>query len=269
MLAAPGTLPARVDFYTALTGNTPDMDMAWPEAGMHIVAVGAFLILELDPERHPDRSHAASDPPGTNVPGMSAESTTTHRRAGRPRRVGLDQAILDATLDQMARVGYSRMSLATIAEQAGTTKPTIYARWPGKAELAAGALASLRQRTPRHPTGEIRTDLIEELTLFRKGARRANGMSMLGAVLVEQQENPQLLRLFRKHVVHPRREQLRRILKTGLDSGQLQPDTDIELAITMLVGSLYAAYTAGTPTRNDWPERVVDAWLRQNSSRPA
>jgi AcrR family transcriptional regulator len=161
------------------------------------------------------------------------------------------------------------MSLATIAQNAGTTKPTIYTRWPTKAELAAAALGSLRQRTPRHPSGETRADLIEELTLFRAGALRANGMSMLGAVLAEQHENPELLRLFRKHVVHPRREHLRRILKAGLETGQLQPDADIELAITMFIGSLYAAYTAGVRTPQDWAERIVDAWLRPNASPSA
>lgn len=53
VLAAPGELGAVVDFYSALTGAEPDMDMAWPEAGMHMVAIAEFLILELDPERHP------------------------------------------------------------------------------------------------------------------------------------------------------------------------------------------------------------------------
>jgi hypothetical protein len=32
----------------------------------------------------------------------------------------------------------------------------------------------------------------------------------------------------------------------------------------MLVGSLYAAYSAGTKVSRDWPTRVVDAWLRAN-----
>jgi len=187
------------------------------------------------------------------------------RRPGRPRREGLDDAIIKATLDEMARVGYSRMSLETIARIAGTTKPTLYARFGSKANLATSALESLRRSTPRHPTGDARADLIQELTLFRQGALRGNGMSMLGAVLVEQHENPDLLRLFRKYVVHPRRENLRRILTGGLDAGQLDPNTDIELAITMFVGSLYAAYMAGKPVPQDWPTRIVDAWMRQNN----
>ena len=53
VLATPGELTAVVGFYSTLTGVDPDMDMAWPEVGMHIVAIAGFLILELDPEAHP------------------------------------------------------------------------------------------------------------------------------------------------------------------------------------------------------------------------
>jgi AcrR family transcriptional regulator len=191
---------------------------------------------------------------------------STRARVGRPRREGLDQAILDAALAEIGRVGYSGMSLEAVARAAGTTKPTIYARFPSKVALASAALESLRLRTPRHPSGDVRADLIAELSLFRNGALRVNGMTLVGAVLVEEQQNPEFLKQFRKRVVNPRRRNLRAILLAGRDSGQLDPHVDVELAITMMIGSLYAAYVAGTPTRNDWPQRVVDAWLRGNSA---
>jgi AcrR family transcriptional regulator len=186
--------------------------------------------------------------------------------AGRPRREGLDQAILDAALHELARAGYGRMTLAAVARRAGTTKPSIYARFPSKAALATGALESLRRRTPRHRSGDVRADLIEELSLLRNGALRANGMTLVGAVLVEERENPEFIRQFRKHVVEPRRANLRAILVAGRESGQLDEDADIELAITMMIGSLYAAYMAGVRTRRDWAERVVEAWLRANGT---
>jgi AcrR family transcriptional regulator len=165
----------------------------------------------------------------------------------------------------MGRVGYARMNLDRVAGLAGTTKPTLYRRYPSKAALATAALASLRRRTSREPTGDVRQDLIAELTLFREGALRPHGMSMLGVVLSEEHETPELLELFRRNVVEPRRGNLRRILRAGVKSGQLRPDADIEVAITMLVGSLYAAYLAGRTPRADWPRRVVDAWLGANT----
>jgi predicted enzyme related to lactoylglutathione lyase len=48
----PGQLIATVRFYQQLTQARLDMDMDIPEAGLHVVAVGPFLILELDAEQH-------------------------------------------------------------------------------------------------------------------------------------------------------------------------------------------------------------------------
>lgn len=157
------------------------------------------------------------------------------------------------------------MSLEAVARRAGTTKPTIYARFPSKAVLATAALESLRLRTPRRRSGNVRADLIEELSLFRSGALRANGMTLLGAVLVEQSENPDFLKLFRKQVVEPRRHNLRAIITAAVQTGQVNPRADVEIAITMMIGSLYAAYMAGVGIGRDWPERVVDAWLQENA----
>lgn len=48
----PGQLIETVHFYEQLTQERLDMDMDIPEAGLHVVAVGSFLILELDAEPH-------------------------------------------------------------------------------------------------------------------------------------------------------------------------------------------------------------------------
>lgn len=48
----PGQLIETVRFYQGLTQERLDMDMDIPEAGLHVVAVGSFLILELDAEHH-------------------------------------------------------------------------------------------------------------------------------------------------------------------------------------------------------------------------
>jgi hypothetical protein len=46
-----GTLPDTVRFYETLTSATLDMDMDIPEAGLHVVAVGPFLILEMEKDK--------------------------------------------------------------------------------------------------------------------------------------------------------------------------------------------------------------------------
>lgn len=44
----PGELVKTVRFYEGLTRASLDMDMDIPEAGLHVVALGPFLILEMD-----------------------------------------------------------------------------------------------------------------------------------------------------------------------------------------------------------------------------
>src|ERR1700739_2189124 len=55
--------------------------------------------------------------------------------AGRPRDPRIDAAILTATADLLVQIGYSNLTLAAVAERAGTTKTALYRRWSSKAEL--------------------------------------------------------------------------------------------------------------------------------------
>ena len=54
-----GTLAGTVRFYEALVAMSLDMDMDIPEAGLHVVAVGPFLILEMDKSKLDRAAQAA------------------------------------------------------------------------------------------------------------------------------------------------------------------------------------------------------------------
>lgn len=92
-------------------------------------------------------------------------------------------------------------------------------------------------------------------------AARPFGMAMIGTVLSEEHHHPELLAHFRRHVVAPRRALLRAVLEAAKARGEIFPDTDLDRAAAMMIGSYYAAYLAGEPIRADWPERTVDALL--------
>jgi hypothetical protein len=46
-----GRLRQTVEFYESLVGTKLDIDLDLPEAGLHVVGVGPFLILEMDPSK--------------------------------------------------------------------------------------------------------------------------------------------------------------------------------------------------------------------------
>ena len=183
------------------------------------------------------------------------------RPRGRPRPPDTDQKILAATLELLGRDGYARMSVDAIAARAGVTKPTIYLRWPSKAALAAAALmelAAARERTVPVETGDTYVDLVAQARHFQSGVSRPFGISLVGAVLAEEHETPELLALYRKHIVAPRRALLRRVLEHARERGELRTDADLDLAVNMLVGAYYAQHLAGKPFARDWAEQVVD-----------
>jgi predicted enzyme related to lactoylglutathione lyase len=71
-----GTLPATVRFYEALMSARLDMDMDIPESGLHVVAVGPFLILEMDAQKL-DRAGQAAQ---THVTVLNADLDTSVAR---------------------------------------------------------------------------------------------------------------------------------------------------------------------------------------------
>jgi AcrR family transcriptional regulator len=183
---------------------------------------------------------------------------------GRPRQPVTDRRILDAALLLLGRDGYARMSLDAVAAAAGVTKPTIYRRFRNKAALAEAALARLAaSRDDSRPveTGRVRDDLIAQLRHFRHGVSRPYGITLVGTVLAEEVETPELLALYRDQIVRPRRQMVHQVLKEAVTRAEIRSDVDLDLVVHALIGAYYAQYLAGVAFPDDWEERIVDTVL--------
>ena len=188
-------------------------------------------------------------------------AATTPRSPGRPRSEHVDAAILAAARAELAERGYARMTFDGVAARARVSKPTVYLRHATKADLATAAIASMRGQPRPEPTDDVRADLIAHLRLLRAGLQRPNGMTMLGAVLAEEHDTPELLALFRERLVVPRRRELRAVLEAARDRGELRPGADIEVAVNALVGAFFARYLAGGSLGGRFVTTLVDTLL--------
>jgi AcrR family transcriptional regulator len=65
--------------------------------------------------------------------------------------------------------GSEAVTHARVAELAGYSKTTLYTHWPARIDLIAMAIESLGEMPHHQRTGDLRTDLIEELKVFRAG----------------------------------------------------------------------------------------------------
>jgi AcrR family transcriptional regulator len=184
---------------------------------------------------------------------------------GRPRDPSIDGRVLEIARRHLAEHGYEGLSLAAVAGEAGTTRPALYRRWPGKAELATAAIAALSAADSREATDDPYVDLVAELRAFRTGVTRPDGLSLVGTML-QRGTNPELLRLYRERLVIPRRTRLRTILERAVTRG-LIPGGDLELAVGSLTGSFYALALAGSVPA-DWPTRAAAHAWRSLGGRP-
>lgn len=79
--------------------------------------------------------------------------------AGRQRDPRIDSAILSATAELLVQIGYSNLSLAAVAERAGTTKSALYRRWSSKAELVHEAAFPAAPTALQAAAGDIAADI--------------------------------------------------------------------------------------------------------------
>lgn len=178
------------------------------------------------------------------------------RRAGRSRDAGIDARVLAVAGRHLSLYGYEGMSLAAVAEEAGTTRQALYRRWPGKAELAAAAVAALADSRQEAAAGDPYAALVAELTDFRRAVSRPGRLSLVGAMLQESAERAVVER-YRARVIAPRRHRLTAIFESARQLGLIDAGADLEVAVTMCTGSWYGRALAGSPPPPHWPRRTA------------
>ena len=181
------------------------------------------------------------------------------RRPGRPRSERAEQAILDATLDAIGEYGVDGVRCEDVAARAGVGKATLYRRWPGKEDLLIAAFASLKTPLPEGRGESARADLTAMLDVMAKDADDPRYARQFALLHGEGQRYPRLVARYKEQVVEPRRELIRSALRRGIASGELRPDTDVEIAMLTLTGAVMArGKHDGTPAEPGFAARVVD-----------
>ena len=188
-------------------------------------------------------------------------------RAGRARDASIDERVLSVAARHLARYGYEAMSLAAIAEEAGTTRQALYRRWRGKAELAAAIVATMSDTGAATTSDDPFSALVAELSDFQRGVSRPGRLSLVGTMLQDTTERDVRSR-YRAEVIAPRRRRLRSILDRAAQLGMVGPDADLEVAVTMGTGSWYARELAGERVPADWPRRAAALVWRAVGGQP-
>src|SRR5580704_11212103 len=192
----------------------------------------------------------------------------TSRRPGRPRSEQAEQAIIEATLDLFAEQGFEGACVEAVAARAGVGKATIYRRWPNKEELLLAAFGSLKSPFPELAGVSVRDDLLSMVKVMcadKSDPRKARRYALL---LGDGDKYPRLMARYMETVVQPRRDAMRAVIRRGIQSGELRPDTDVEIAMLTLTGVIMAhEKSPDAILDDDFATRLVDGLLLGLSAR--
>jgi AcrR family transcriptional regulator len=178
------------------------------------------------------------------------------RGPGRPRDQRASSAITDAALRQLAEVGFAKVSMESVASEAGVARATIYRRYRDKADLITAAIAANSSaHLESGANDDPRAALIDYLNEFE--TRFAEGCLEVVGTLIGAREDPGALALHRERVVEPRMGYARSLLERARELGQLGDDADLDLALQMVAGSVFARRVAGVASTSGWAERAV------------
>ncbi|HEV2174073.1 MAG TPA: helix-turn-helix domain-containing protein [Nitrospira sp.] len=155
----------------------------------------------------------------------------------------VDAAILRAARAQLALRGYAQMSVNDIARAAGVSKPTIYLRYPTKAQIALAALEAL-SRDPERVGMETSTTVRNCLSRFDEECQRINAIGLFAAVLLEREETPELIDALNRHFIGPWAAAIRRLTAR-------HPGSDARARIVLAMGVFLTTNTVGS-ARQTW-----------------
>jgi AcrR family transcriptional regulator len=176
--------------------------------------------------------------------------------------------ILDATISELSAHGYLRLTVEGVAGAAGIHKSTLYRWWPDKAALVADALARHLATGPIPETGNTGDDLIAWLRVTIANYTATPAGVAMPALISDLAARPDGLKAFRESFLDQRRAGCAAIIRRGITRGDLPPDTDIELLMDALAGTVfYRQLVSAQPITSDLAERIVALHGLQRAER--
>jgi len=189
------------------------------------------------------------------------------RRPGRPRDEGAAQAILTATMELMAEVGFAGVTVDAVAQRAGVGKATIYRRWQSKERLVLDAISASTEPAPVPDTGSVAGDLREIYGRMAESLSQPESRSLLMA-MVAQATVDDVVRDLLAALVSQRKEVSQAVLRRGIAEGALPADADLDLLIDLLGGAVvYRTCIAGHPVGPETVDRIVATVLNGAAGR--
>ncbi|SCG60762.1 TetR/AcrR family transcriptional regulator [Micromonospora halophytica] len=176
-------------------------------------------------------------------------------------RGDITRAIRRALMQELAAVGYGRLSIEAVARRAGVSKTAIYRRWSSKLDLVLETVvAAAGSKLPALDTGTLRGDLALLFQVVAHALSHPLASQIIPDLLAEAARNPTIDQTLQQVLRAKQQEIGGRLIARAVERGELPVGTDPDAAVDLIVGPLYWRLAiARTPLTGTYLETLVES----------
>jgi AcrR family transcriptional regulator len=184
-------------------------------------------------------------------------------------RTDITVAIRNAVMNELAEVGYGRLSIEAVARRAGVGKTAIYRRWSNKLEMVLEIVSDVAGRAvPLPDTGTFAGDLQLLMMIVSKALQHRIASQIIPDLMAEASRNPQIAETLQRALRTHQISVGDKLVGQAVARGELPPDADPELAVDLILGPLYwRLAVARNPLSDDYLEKLIEAVMAALHSR--
>ena len=170
-----------------------------------------------------------------------AQGSTRRSPAGAAvRRPDVTAAIGAAVFEELAAIGYGRLSIESVARRAGVGKTTIYRRWNSKQAMVVAVVSEIAWTHVDAPdTGTLAGDIAQFLDRLAAALGSQPVRAIASDLLAEANRDSPLAAQLLEKVRDPRRTRAGEIIHRAVRRGEIPRGVDVSLALDILAGPLF------------------------------
>ena len=194
---------------------------------------------------------------------MASDTMRRRTSAGPVLQSEVTDAIQTAFFEELAEVGYGRLSIDAVAKRAGVGKAAIYRRWRSKLDMTVALTSEVAVAAIDVPdTGSLRGDIRQYLDNACEAIAHPLARHIIPDLLAEATRNPALADALVPTLRTPRRAKAAVLFQRAVKRGELAADSDLEMCMDFLAGPLYwRLAVVHTQTGEDYLDRLTDRIL--------
>ncbi len=155
-------------------------------------------------------------------------------------RGDITEAIQEALVEELARVGYGRLSIEAVARRAGVGKTAVYRRWPSKLDMVLEVISSVAGAgLPVPDTGSLDGDIELLLRFVARALKHPLASQIIPDLLAEAARNEQISDTLTGVLRAAQRDISSLIVDRAVARGELAGVVPPDIAVDLVIGPVY------------------------------